>query len=341
MTSYSVENGEVLIRFDYIPSQSVRAEMTADHQFKWDPERKVWHGAFTPENEALAQKITGNLPTELSLDEKLQMCIDAPGSEAKSKLTEALEEAVDENLDKYLDYIHHTAEEETSIQKKIEECMGKIEEEKSGYEVQKKALAAKRQIVEGVVAAYMTSIGADRTKGSQYNVSIKESYTYKLADEFAKELKAKIEAMLPDWLDVEFNIKKEAKGMNPMPEGMIVEKSKQSINVWADNEIDPGLSKKELDLMSFKQGKSIKEIADERGVRWQAVYENLKACMNEGTLDITAVVGQANIDRIVELYNQNHGLKPRGYVNALENAVTYDYVVLVLSHLGLSHFSKP
>ncbi len=336
MTSYSVENGEVLIRFDDIPSQSVRAEMKADHQFKWDPERKVWHGAFTPENEDLAKKITGDIPTDLSLDEKLQMCIDIPGTDAMSKLADSLGEAIDEDLDQYLDYIHRTVGEESAIQERIEECKSRIEEEKAGYEAQKKALAAKRRIVEDVVATYLNSIGADRTKGSLYNVSIKESYSYKLADEFACELKAKIAELLPDWIDVDFKVKKEARGMDPMPEGMIVGKSKQSINVWADNEIEPGLSKKELDLMSFKQGKTINEIASERGVRWQAVYGNLKACMNEGSLDITAAVGQENLDKIVELYNQDPGLTLPNFVRALDNAVTYDYVALALSHLGLS-----
>lgn len=337
MATYRIDNNEILISFDGIPDASVRDEMKRDKRFRWDPERTVWHGAFTPENEALAQRITGAIPAGMSLEEKLQMCIETPGADAKTQLADSLMGSVEEHLDEYLEFIHKTVDEEKTIQERIDDCESRIEEEKSGYESQKKTLAAKRAIVEKVIASYLNSVGEERIKGSLYNVSIKESYSYKLDTAFEEELKAKIAQILPGWIDVEFKIRKEAKQMEPKPQGIVVGKSKQSINVWSDNETEPGLSRKELDLLAFKQGKGIKEIADERGAEWKTVYNNLKKCMNDGSLDIHDFVDQATLDRIDELYNQNNAMKPYDYVRELGNRVSYDMVILSLLFLGLAH----
>lgn len=337
MAKYTIENNEILISFDGIPAASIRDEMKAGRRFSWDPDRLVWHGSLTPENEALAQKITGAIPTDISLEERLQMCIEAPGSDAKTQLTDSLMGTVEEHLDEYLEFIHKTVGEEKTIQERIDDCESRIEEEKSGYESQKKTLAAKRAIVEKVIAFYLNSVGEERIKGSLYNVSIKESYSYKLDAAFEDELKAKIVQFLPDWIDVEFKIRKEAKQMDPKPQGIVVGKAKQSINVWSDDETEPGLSRKELDLLAFKQGKEINDIAGERGVDWKAVYNNLKACLKDGSLDIHAFVDQSTLDRIVDLYNQNWDMKPYDYVRALGNTISYDHVILSLSFLGLAH----
>lgn len=337
MATYRIDNNEILISFESKPDASVRDEMKRDKRFRWDPERTVWHGAFTPENEALAQRITGAIPAGMSLEEKLQMCIETPGADAKTQLADSLMGTVEEHLDEYLEFIHKTVDEEKTIQERIDDCESRIEEEKSGYESQKKTLAAKRAIVEKVIASYLNSVGEERMKGSLYNVSIKESYSYKLDAAFEEELKAKIAQILPDWIDVEFKIRKEAKQMEPKPQGIVVGKSKQSINVWSDDEAEPGLSRRELDLLAFKQGKGIKEIADERGAEWKTVYHNLKKCMNDGSLDIHDFVDQATLDRIVELYNQNNAMKPYDYVRELGNRVSYDLVILSLLFLGLAH----
>lgn len=337
MATYRIDNNEILISFDGIPDAAVRDEMKRDKRFRWDPERTVWHGAFTPENEALAQRITGAIPAGMSLEEKLQMCIETPGADAKTQLADSLMGTVEEHLDEYLEFIHKTVDEEKTIQERIDDCESRIEEEKSGYESQKKTLAAKRAIVEKVIASYLNSVGEERIKGSLYNVSIKESYSYKLDTAFEEELKAKIAQILPGWIDVEFKIRKEAKQMEPKPQGIVVGKSKQSINVWSDDETEPGLSRKELDLLAFKQGKGIKEIADERGAEWKTVYNNLKKGMNDGSLNIHDFVDQATLDRIVELYNQNNAMKPYDYVRELGNRVSYDMVILSLLFLGLAH----
>lgn len=337
MATYRIENNEILIDFaGVIPSLDVRNEMKADKRFRWDPDRAVWHGAFTPENEKLAQKITGAIPSSMSLDDRLQMCIEAPGAEAKAQLTESLMSSVEEHLDEYLEFIHRMVDEEKNMQGRIDECESKIEDEKSGYEAQKKAFAAKRAVVEKVIASYLNSVGEERIKGSVYNVSIKESYSYKLDSAFEDELKSKIAQILPDWLDVEFKIKKEAKQIEPKPEGIVVGKTKQSISVWSDEETEPGLSRKELDLLAFRQGQGIKDIADERGVDWKAVYNNLKKCLNDGSLDIHDFVNQDTLDRIVELHNGNNEMKPYDFVRALGNTVSYDVVILSLSYLGLA-----
>lgn len=332
MATYRIENNEILIDFEgVIPSLDVRNEMKADKRFRWDKDRGVWHGAFSPENEALAQKITGAIPTSMSLEQRLQMCIDAPGTNAKRQLTDSLMGSVEMHLDEYLEFIHRLSNEEKDIQ-------GKIEEAKSGYENQKKIIVAKRSIIETVIATYLNSVGEERIKGSVYNVSVKESYSFKLDSAFEEELKSKIAQVIPDWLDVEFKIRKEAKEIEPKPEGIVVGKTKQSINVWSDGEMEPGLSVKERDLLSFKQGHSFNDIASERGVKWQTVFQNIKQCMSDGSLNIYDVVNQATLNRIVELYNTDNTMKIMDYVRALENTVNYDAVALSLSHLGLSRW---
>lgn len=339
MATYRIENNEIIIDFEgVIPSSDVRNEMKADKRFRWDPARAVWHGAHTPENEALAQKITGSIPQSISLEERLQMCIEAPGSAAKTQLTESLMGSVEEHLDEYLEYIHRAKGEENAIQEKIADIESKIEDEKSAYELQKKAYASKRAIIEAVLASYLNSVGEERLKGALYNVSIKESYSYKLDDAFEQELRAKLSAILPKWIDVDFKIRKEAKEMDPKPEGIVIGKSKQSISVWSDDEMEPGLSKKDQDLLLFKQGKSIQEIADERKVEWKTVFNNIKKCMNEGSIIIQEYISQGDLDRISALYNQNNDMKPYDYVRALGNTVSYDIVILSLSYLGLSRW---
>ena len=337
MATYRIENNEILIDFEgVIPSLDVRNEMKADKRFRWDPDKSVWHGAFNPENEALAQKITGVIPSNISLEERLQMCIEAPGMAAKTQLTESLMSSVEEHLDEYLEYIHLAKGEENAIQEKIADIERKIEDEKSGYELRKKAYASKRAIIETVIASYLNSVGEERLKGTLYNVSIRESYNYKLDDAFEQELRAKLSAILPEWIEVDFKIRKEAKEMDPKPEGIVIGKSKQSVSVWSDDEMEPGLSKKEQDLLLFKQGKSIQEIADERKVEWKTVFNNIKKCMNEGSLGIQEYISQDNLSRISALYNQNNDMKPYDYVRALGNTVSYDIIILSLSYLGLS-----
>lgn len=338
MATYRIENNEILITFDGKPEATVRDEMKRDRRFRWDPERTVWHGELTPENEELAQRITGAIPAGMSLEEKLQMCIETPGTDAKTQLTDSLMETVEEHLDEYLEFIHKTVVEEKTIQEKIDDCESRIKEEKTSYESQKKILAAKRAIVEKVIASYLNSVGEEHMKGSLYNVSIKESESYDLDAAFAEELKAKIAQILPDWIDVNFKVRqKEVRQMEPKPQGVVVGMSKQSINVWSDDETEPGLSIKELDLLAFKQGKGIREIAEERGVAWQTVYQNLKKCMNDGSLDIHEFVDQATLNQINELYNQNNAMRPYDYVRELGNRVSYDWVLLSLSFLGLAH----
>ena len=337
MATYIIENNEILIDFGgVIPSLEVRNEMKADKRFRWDPERAVWHGAFTPGNESLAQKITGAIPSGISLDGRLQMCIEAPGTDVKTQLIESLMGSVEESLDEYLEFLHRMIGEENNMQRKIEECESRIEDEKSGYEAKKEAFAAKRTIIEKVIASYLNSIGEERIKGSVYNVSIKESYSYKLDSALEEELKSKIAQIIPDWLEVDFRIRKEAKQLEPKPEGIVVGKTKQAISVWSDDEKQPGLSRKELDLLAFKQGQGIKAIADERGVEWRAVYNNLKKCLNDGSLDIYDFVNQDVLDRIVELYKDNNDMKPNDFVRALGDTVSYDVVILSLSYLGLA-----
>lgn len=333
--NYTILHDEIILDFDNIPSTQVRDSLKS-HHFRWDPERRVWHGANTPENEALAKSLAGEVSPELTLDEQLQMCIDSPTSDAKNTLADSLENDVNDRFDEYLDFIHKTVEEESSIQDKIKECENRIKEEKSGYEAQKKALIAKRQIVEQVVATYLHSIGEERTRGGQYNVAIKETYKYLLEEEFKESLKEKLSGLLPDWIDIDFKVKSDAMPMDPMPESIIVKKDKQAISVWSDNEIAPGLSRQRMaDLIAFNEGKDIQTIAAERGVRWRSVFDNLKDCINSGHLDIVSIVGQDTIERIKQLKSENPDMSRNDIVTALDNAVSYDYVALILSTLCL------
>ena len=339
MATYRIENNEILIDFEgVIPSLDARNEMKADKRFRWDPDRAVWHGSFNPENEALAQTITGVIPSNISLEERLQMCIEAPGVAAKTQLTESLMGSVEERLDEYLEYIHRAKGEENAIQEIIANIESKIEDEKSAYELQKKAVASKRAIIEAVLVSYLNSVGEERLKGALYNVSIKESYSYKLDDAFEQKLRAKLSAILPEWIDVDFKIRKEAKEMDPKPEGIVIGKSKQYISVWSDDEMEPEKKKKDQDLLLFKQGKSIQEIADERKVEWKTVFNNIKKCMTEGSISIQECISQGDLDRISALYIQNNDMKPYDYVRALGNTVSYDIIILSLSYLGLSRW---
>lgn len=339
MATYRIENNKILIAFEGIPSNETRQMMKEDKRFHWNPESKVWIGANTLENKALAQKLTGtttSAPISLELEERLQMCIESSDSDAMEQVTESLMDSVEEHLDEYLELIHRMNGEERVIKQRIAEINSKVKEEKEGYEIQRKNCESKRDIVEKVIATYLNSVGEDRIEGNLYNVSIKESYIYKLSEEYENELKAKVSQLLPPWIDVEFKISREVKKMDPKPDGIVVGESKRSITVWSVDEMEPGLRKKEQDLLSFKQGKDIKTIARERGVQFITVCQNLKRCINEGLLIIQDYISQDDLDQIVALYQQNNEMTPYDYVHALGNKVSYDVVLLSLYYLGLS-----
>lgn len=336
MATYRIENDQILIAFDSIPAASVREEMKRGRRFSWDPYRNVWHGALNAENEALAQRLTGAVPADLSLEEKVRTCLETPASEAREQLEDSLMGAAGEEFDEYLDFIHRIAAEEKSVQARIDECESRIRDEKSGYESQMKALAGKRALAEKAVASYLNSIGEERLRGRLYNVSIKETYSYKLDAAFEEKLKSLIAPALPKWIDVEFKIRKEVKQMDPRPEEIVVGKTRQTVSVWSDDETEPGLSKKELDLLAFRQGKGIQAIADERGVERSTVYKNLKECLNDGSLNIRDFVDQSTLDEIAALKNQDWEMKTNDIVRKLGNRVSYDLVSLSLCSLGLT-----
>ena len=77
MVTYTVENDEILISFDRIPSEEIRNKMKS-LSFRWAPQSKVWHAPISQEREELANSlVTGTTSFEVVPSQTNQIPDDA------------------------------------------------------------------------------------------------------------------------------------------------------------------------------------------------------------------------------------------------------------------------
>lgn len=343
MTTFTINNGEIAIKFSFIPSDETRSLMKA-HNYKWNRARMAWIAPHTPECESIARQIAALEPE--SVPQK-QMGV------VEHQRTQVSDFALDKVIDSYL------AKEcdGTEFQKAVFAQLASnpdgvislinaykaetkaIDSEKSAFDEAKQALkeiqarkkyvAGKISALERMVSTYMKDNSLDRQKCTDYSLVLTTDKSYSLSEEFVADLIASLN--LPEWLSVDVKLNEDVlEAMGSIPEGVKVTectKLKLRKNISATN-------KESLDL--FESGLSIKEISERRGLAWMTVYSHLCSAMSKGELDLIDYVDADMLEAIKTYHDDNpNASSVREYVDAFNGAVKYDLMLLALKYLNV------
>lgn len=344
MTQFTINNGEIAIKFPVIPSVETRSLMKSNN-FKWDSAGKVWVGPYTPECEFIAQQIVASDAESLP-----------------QKRTEAVElkrtPVFDFALDKVIDKFFADECDDSELQKavfaqfaldpddivnlinayKVEAKA--IESEKAAFEdakvalkeiqARKKYVTEKMSALERMVSTYMKNNLLDRQKCKDYSLVLTTDKSYSLSKEFVADLIANLN--LPEWLSVDVKLNENAlAALESIPEGVkvtVINKLKIQQNL--NNTI-----RESLEL--FESGLSIKEISSKRGLKWGTVYSHLCSAMSKGELELTDYISSDILEAIKTFHEDNPDTATiKEYVDAFDGAVKYDMMVLALKYLKIT-----
>lgn len=345
MATYRIENNEILISFDGIPSVEIRNDMKSQ-AFRWDPNRKVWHAPYTQQREELASRIAPtetvipNEPTASSplmegatLDEKLERLLSSNDKAEKAGINNALTQGIEADLDAYVQAIrdYKKDEEDATSEKKAQEAS--IKDALDEIAAKKKLASDKRKYLEHIIVDYLLSTGEEKLAGSLFNVSFKEVPAYSISAELEEEIRRR--ANLPSWISMELKINQKAfKELAEIPEGAI-ESSSYKFQSWTEQEGDPNIPSYQASLDAFLGGESIRDIADRRNLKWGTVKNHLMKAIDEGLLDIHQYVPETMLNELEALSEHSEQWKITDFRNAIHNQISYDWTSLALSFLKI------
>lgn len=215
-----------------------------------------------------------------------------------------------------------------------------IDSEKAQYEEvklalkeiagRKKFVADKRAALEKMVASYLAVNNVDRQKCTDYSLVLASSKSFSLSKEYVSNLIASMN--LPAWLNVEITLNKGVVDeMEMLPDGVdIVETKKFKL---LKNLNDTSCESLEY----FKQGMTIKEISEQRGLQWRTVYGHLYSAISKGELDLHEYIDAETLDAIRQYHVDNPAADTiMEYYKAFSGSVRYDIMALALKYLKLA-----
>lgn len=345
MTEYRIEDNEILISFDSIPPVDIRNDMKSQG-FRWDPGRKIWHADYSQPREELARRISPSNPivpneptgpsplTEgATLDEKIERLLSTDNEAEKTGLDNALTLGVESDIDTYVQAIRNykKVEDDAASEKKTLEAP--IKDALDVITARKKLASDKRNYLEQIIVKYMHDTGEAKLKGSLFNVSFKEEPKYSISDELKEEIRQR--ANLPIWISMELKVNQSVlKGLAEIPDGAVAS-SNYKLQSWTEQEGDPNVPSFMASLDAFRGGASIKEIADRRNLKWGTVKSHLLEAIDKGELDIRQYVPDTILKQLDNLRERGADWKRTDYHNAINCAVSYDWVCLALSYLKI------
>ena len=330
--SFSIQNNEIKISFDYIPSQEERNKMKA-LQFRWNPTEQVWHASYSAEREKLAVELTGladavtikadSVLVNTTLDELIEEYLTSQRDNNANQLTDKLIQDAADRIDEYIAGIRKYKEDakEALEQKKSQEAI--IKDAVANWAARKKMADDKRKFLEMIITEYCQNHNIDCISGQKYNASLKESYTYGISKELEEAIRQR--ASLPEWISLELKLDQKAiKQMDLIPEGIELI-SHYSVQTRSDDDNVPSYQES---LNAFKQGKAIYQIAEERKLTWKTIYRHLKMAMKNGRLNIYDYISVEDMDKLRMAYSQNADLDAQAYSISTGRKVSFDIVML-------------
>lgn len=337
MNSYRIEDNEIKIAFDGIPHEDVRKRMK-ENRFRWDPSSKIWHTPFTDERAELARELTEDLQMQHpkvpgALVGYIDSILTSEDEDAKIHITSLLTDNVASELDAYVQAIrdYKNEEKQAALEKRQQEAV--IKAAVSEITAKKKLAVERRKLLESIIRDYILSTGEARLKGRHYNVSFTESSSFSISEELKEDIRRK--AGIPDWISLEFKINQDAfRQLDGIPQG-VVESRSYKIRTWTNEEGDPDMKSHEISLAQFSEGKTIREIAEGRNLRWKTIYSHLRTAMDEGQLDIHDHVSEDILNRLKMLAPHGREWTIKEYHNALQKAISYDHTALALAYLKI------
>lgn len=345
MAEYRIENNEILISFDSIPPIVVRNDMKSQG-FRWDPGRGIWHADFSNPREELARRICPSNPIEpneptsqppltkdATLDEKLERLLSTNDEAEKTDLNNALSLGIKSDIDTYVQAIrdYKKIEDDAASEKKTLEAP--IKDALEVIAARKKLASDKRNYLEQIIVNYMHDTGEEKLEGSLFNVSFKEESKYSISNELEEEIRQR--ANLPIWISMELKVNQKAiRELAEIPDGAIAT-SNYKLQSWTEQEGDPNVPSFIVSLNAFLNGASISEIADRRNLRWDTVKSHLMKAIDEGELNIHQYVPDMILNQLDNLRERGADWSISDYRNAINCAVSYDWVSLALSFLNI------
>ena len=342
--NYILKNDEIHVSFDAKPSKDILNEMKSQG-FTWDRIQKLWKAQYNTERENLARKIVSSdtatqdqaialppLGEDATLDEKLDRLVVSGDMEEKEEIINGLAQVVESDIDVYVqairEYEHDVkeADEEKKIQRaSIKDALDELDSKK-------KLAAGKKQYLEGIITDYLLSTGEEKLTGSIFNVSLKDNLEYSISPELEEDIRRR--ANLPSWISMELKVnKKEIKALEEIPEGAVVDNNPK-MQSWTEEEGVPNTPSYKLSLEAFLRGESISEIAERRNFQWSTVKQHLMKAINEGLLDVHQYVSDTVLSDLDALRWHSDDWTISDYRNAINYAVSYDWVCISLSYLS-------
>ncbi len=341
---YILDNDEILISFDSMPSDKIRKEMKSQG-FRWNHFRKVWKAQYTPEREDLAREIVSSYTTardqaialpplgeDATLDEKLERLVVSGDMEEKEEIINGLAQVVESDIDVYVQAIRECEHDvkEADEEKKIQRAS--IKDTLDELDSKKKLAAGKKQYLEGIITDYLLSTGEEKLTGSIFNVSLKDNLEYSISPELEEDIRRR--ANLPSWISMELKVnKKEIKALEEIPEGAVVDNNPK-MQSWTEEEGAPNTPSYKLSLEAFLGGESISEIAERRNFQWSTVKQHLMKAIDEELLDVHQYVPGTVLAELDSLRWHGNEWRLSNYHDAINFAISYDWVSIALSYLN-------
>ena len=337
MTQLLISNGEITISFSSAPKNSTLSLIKAKG-FSWYPKQKFWKAQYSPEREEVAKNIVDADQDAATFQQESKPSVDTELDEAISKYL--TEENPDGNLEQIV-FSHLTSNPDGVIAliNQYKKEASSSEAEKAQYEDlrnalkkitdRKKFVANKKRALESIVASYLDKNNIDKQKCSEYSLVLTTSKSLSLSKDYVSDLIAGLN--LPAWLNVEITLNKSViDEMETVPDGVNVIETKQIKlqQILSD-------TKKES-LMYFKQGMTIEEISEQRGLQWGTVLRHLSSAISEGKLDLLDYIDYETLAAIKQYHEDNPTTNTiKEYCNAFSGEVKDDIMALALKYLNI------
>mgnify|MGYP002620989626 CR=1 FL=1 len=343
MVTYTVENDEILISFDRIPSEEIRNKMKS-LSFRWAPQSKVWHAPISQEREELANSLvtgttsfevvpspTNQIPDDATIEAVVDRYYNSNSSTEKNILREWLSHRLTSDVDNFAEAIRKYKEQEfhTRHQRQLGNSRNDEDEDSSNL----KDIRLKRNFLERIALEYLRSNNLDILSGNEYNISFKEKQTYTLSPEAEEEIRQSVQ--LPSWVSIEVKINQKAlEQMDNLPEEISIS-STRKIVVWSKDEQDPRISSYQLSLKAFNEGMSIDEIRQSRNFARSTVEGHLLRAINTGELGIHAYVPERVMNELDSLRSHSDQWSLSDFMNAIGYKLSLDWTSLALRFLRI------
>ena len=155
------------------------------------------------------------------------------------------------------------------------------------------------------------------------------SKSFSLSKDYVSNLIAGLN--LPAWLNVEITLNKSViDEMETVPDGVNVIETKKC-------KLQQNLSDTSNEYLEyFNQGLTIKEISEQRGVKWVTVYIHLCNAISKGELDLFDYIDSETLAAIKQYHDDNPTTNSiKEYCNAFSGEVEYDIMALALKYLNI------